>query len=448
MIDTKPLVVVQGPVATRSGYGNHTRDLVRSLIAMNKYDIKIISLPWGACPMNALNEQDPKDKSIIDLFLKTNLQRQPDIFIQISVPNEFCIGPDGKPVKPGKFNIGITAGVETTVLPSDCIEGCNRMDLVIATSEFTANTIKNSVFTRMNNQTNKPEGELKCTTPVKVLFEGLDLDIYHKTNELDPPVIDELAQIPESFCYLMVGHWMKGDIGQDRKDIGMTIKTFCETFKHTARQNKPALVFKGSGAGFSIMDRDQLQTKISSILSHYGTAAPSIYLLHGDLSDHEMNSLYNHPKIKAMISFTKGEGFGRPLAEFSLTGKPVVAPNWSGHLDFLHPEYCTLLTGSLTDVHASAADRFLLKESKWFTVQYQFASKVIKDIYKNYKRYLEKSRKQPHHIRTNFSMDKMTEVFNTMLSEIPSSVELKLPKLKMAGERPTLKLPKLKKVEA
>ena len=111
MIDTKPLVVVQGPVATRSGYGNHTRDLVRSLIAMNKYDIKIISLPWGACPMNALNEQDPKDKSIIDLFLKTNLQRQPDIFIQISVPNEFCIGPDGKPVKPGKFNIGITAGV-------------------------------------------------------------------------------------------------------------------------------------------------------------------------------------------------------------------------------------------------------------------------------------------------------------------------------------------------
>tara|TARA_R110000851_G_scaffold100200_1_gene215740 strand:- start:853 stop:2205 length:1353 start_codon:yes stop_codon:yes gene_type:complete len=449
MIKTKPLVVVQGPVATRSGYGNHTRDLVRSLIAMDKYDIKIISLPWGACPMNALNIQDPKDKPIIDRFLREQLHRQADIFIQISVPNEFCIGPDGKEVKPGKFNIGITAGVETTIMPSDCIQGCNRMDLIIATSNFTAEAITKSVFTKMNNETKQPEGELRCTTPVKVLFEGADLDIYHKTTQFDESVIDELSQIPEDFCYLMVGHWIKGELGQDRKDIGMTIKTFCETFRNLSTKNKPALVFKGSGAGFSIIDRDQIQNKISTILESYGSNAPNVYLLHGDLSDHEMNSLYNHPKIKSMVSFTKGEGYGRPLAEFSLTGKPVIASNWSGQLDFLHPEYCTLLPGQLTEVHGSAADRFLLKESKWFTVQYQYASKILKDVFKNYKKYLEKSRKQPQHIRNNFSMDAMTEAFNNILSEvtITEKVELKLPKLKALGSKPQLKLPKLKKVE-
>jgi len=172
-----------------------------------------------------------------------------------------------------------------------------------------------------------------------------------------------------------------------------------------------------------------------------------------------MNSLYNYPKIKAMISFTKGEGYGRPLAEFSLTGKPILASNWSGQLDFLHPEYCTLLPGQLTEVHPSASDKFIVKESKWFTIQYQYASKVIKDVYKNYKKYLTKSRKQPQHIKDNFSIDKMTEVFNNILSEIPvqkldlklptlnNSNKLKLPKLKKPGDTAGIKLPKLNKVK-
>jgi hypothetical protein len=173
-------------------------------------------------------------------------------------------------------------------------------------------------------------------------------------------------------------------------------------------------------------------------------------LLHGDLTDNEMNSLYNHPKVKAMISFTKGEGYGRPLAEFATTGKPIMVSNWSGHLDFLHPMYTNLLPGQLTQVHRSASDRFLLKDAQWFTVQYEHASKVMKDIYKHYNKYLEISRKQPHHIRTNFSMEKMTERFTEILSKIsiPEKVGLTLPKLKPISNVPTIQLPKLKKIEA
>ena len=416
---------------------------------MDKYEVKIISLPWGHCPMNALNIQDPNDKPIIDRFLKQQLNKQPEIFIQISVPNEFCMAPDGKtPIKPGKFNIGVTAGVESNILPHSCLEGINRMDLVIATSKHTADIIKRTVFDKMNNKTNKKEGELKCETPLEVLFEGADLGIYHKTDTIDKTVVDELSQIPEKFCFLVCGHWIKGDLGQDRKDIGMTIKTFCESFKGISKQNKPALILKSSGAGFSIMDRTSIMDKVNSITSEYGDRAPNVYLLHGDLSDNEMNSLYNHPKIKAMVSFTKGEGFGRPLLEFSLTGKPIIVSNWSGHLDFLHPEHSVLLPGNLTQVHPSAADNFILKDAKWFTVNYQFASKVLKDVEKNYKRYLEKSRKHPEHSRKNFSLEKMTEAFSEILTKyVPEQQELKLPKLKKVSNVPELKLPKLKKVK-
>ena len=449
----KPLIVVQGPVATRSGYGNHTRDIVRSLIAMDKFDIKIISLRWGHCPMNALNDQDPNDKPIIERIVTTRIDRQPDIFIQISVPNEFCMAPDGKTeIKPGKFNIGITAGVESNAMPADCILGCNRMDLVITTSKHTSDIIKQTVWDKVNEQTQQKEGELRLTTPTEDLFEGADLNIYKKVSELDKPVVDELSQIPEQFCFLVCGHWIKGDIGQDRKDIGMTIKTFLETFKNTGKTKRPALILKSSGATFSIMDRNILENKISSLLRQYGENAPNVYLIHGDLTDNEMNSLYNHPKVKAMVSFTKGEGFGRPLLEFSLTGKPIIASNWSGHLDFLHPEYTTLLPGQLTQVHPSASDRFILKDSKWFTVQYQYASKILKDVFKHYKKYLERSRKQGHYTRTNFSLEKMTEKFDEILTKyMPAQkVELTLPKLKPSNNdsAPKIKLPKLKKVEA
>mgnify|MGYP003675712691 FL=1 len=450
----KKFIVVQGPIATRSGYGDHTRDLVHSLIAMDKYDIQVISLPWGSCPMDALNIQNDKDKLIINRLAKGNITKQPDIFIQVSVPNEFCLDQGGKPFKPGKFNIGVTAGIETTQVPASFIEGCNRMDLIIATSEHSKAGLTQTHYDKIDQKTQQKQGELKCTTPVEVLFEGLDLDTYFKTDELDISIVDELSLIKEKFCYLFVGHWIRGGLGHDRKDVGMMIKTFCETFKNTSERNRPALILKTSGAGFSIIDRDEILKKIKAICDPYGTKVPKIYLLHGDLSDQEMNSLYNHPKIKAMVSFTKGEGFGRPLLEFGITGKPIIATGWSGQLDFLHPEHCVLLPGQLTKVDRSAADHFILKEAQWFTVNYQYASNVFKDIEKNYKKYLANSRKQPKYIKDNFTLDKMTEKFITIMDtyvKIPEAVGLKLPKLQKIGSNTNkpgqIKLPKLKKVE-
>ena len=307
----KPFIVVQGPVATRSGYGNHTRDLVTALIKADKYDIKIVSLPWGNCPKNALESENKDHNEIQKRIVTQNITQQPDIFIQVSVPNEFQ--------KVGKYNIGVTAGIETTIVSPDFIKGANNMDLLITTSEHSKQGFLKAVFDKVNDKTQQTVGSLKLEIPIEVLFEGADLSVYFKTNKRHETVANELDNIPNDFCYLFVGHWLNGNLGQDRKDIGMMIKTMCESFKRKAKHNRPALVLKTSSATFSIIDRDSILAKIQQLVEPYGDKAIDIYLLHGDLTDQEMNSLYNHPKMKAMVSFTKGEGFGRPLAEFALT---------------------------------------------------------------------------------------------------------------------------------
>ena len=444
----KPFIVVQGPVATRSGYGNHTRDLVTALIKADKYDIQIISLPWGSCPTNALLPGNEEHQAIVQRIARGNINRQPDVFIQVSVPNEFQAH--------GKYSIGITAGIETTQVSTEFIEGCNRMDMNIVTSEHSREGFVKTVYDKINEKTKQKEGEVKLTKPMQVLFEGLDLNVYKKMSidsythqdEDTRMVPTELSSIKDDFCFLYTGHWLKGAMGQDRKDVGMLIKTFCESFKNKQSKNRPGLILKTSHATFSIIDRDEITKKIQQIIEPYGDKVPNIYLLHGDLTDEEMNSLYNHPKIKAMISFTKGEGFGRPLLEFGITGKPIIASDWSGHKDFL--KYATLLPGELTQVHKSAADKFILHESKWFTVNYGYASRVIQDVVDNYKKYFETSRKQSHHVKTNFSLEQMSkkfcEIVDTGLQSMPQQVSLKLPKLKKVNEAPKLKLPKLKKV--
>jgi glycosyltransferase involved in cell wall biosynthesis len=438
----KPFIVVQGPVATRSGYGNHTRDLVTSLIRADKYDIQIISLPWGSTPSDALKPENPDHLEIIKCIAAGNINRKPDVFIQISVPNEF---------QPhGKFNIGVTAGIETDQVSADFIQGCNKMDLIITTSQHSKDGFVKSTYDKIDDKTKQKIEELSLQTPIEVLFEGIDTNVYKRVTEIHDTVKTQMNDVKESFVYLFVGHWLKGVIGQDRKDIGMLIKTFAETYKNKAKHNRPALVLKTSGATFSIMDRDEQMQKIQQILTPYGNKAPSVYLLHGDLTDQEMNSLYNHPKIKAMISFTKGEGFGRPLLEFTATGKPVIASGWSGHIDFLK-DYSILLPGELTEIHASAADKFLLKGSKWFTVNYQYASAVIKDVTENYKKHSVKSKQQMRYTNSEFTLDNMANKFVELvdrgLEGVPREVSLKLPKLKKT-EAPKLKLPKLKKVEA
>jgi hypothetical protein len=146
-----------------------------------------------------------------------------------------------------------------------------------------------------------------------------------------------------------------------------------------------------------------------------------------------------------MISLTKGEGFGLPLLEFTQSKKPVITTNWSGHIDFLKKEFTPLVEGTLTNVHPSAANSMLLKEFKWFSPDLGQVGFYLKDVFENYKNYIDGAKRQAYFAKTNFSFEKMTEKiaeYFTRIPEFPKQVQLKLPQLKK------IELPKLKKVES
>lgn len=426
----KPLCVVSCPLDTFSGYGARSRDFVKALIQLkdSEWDIKIMPQRWGDCPWNFLSQDDPLRQRFIG-GIEPN--KRPDVWMQITVPNEF------QPV--GHFNIGISAGIETTIYPGEFIEGNNRMNLNLVSSEHSKQVALATNFEKRDNNTQQVIGQIKVEKPTEVLFEGLDLEKYNK----NPQNSGLLKDIPEDFCFLYTGHWLPGDFGEDRKNTGLMIKTFLESFNTPAKQ-KPALILKTNHINYSLLDREEILKKINDIKNQVSGTLPNIYLVHGEMTDDEMNQLNNDNKVKAFVSFTKGEGYGRPLAEAAITGKPTIVSNWSGHKDFIHPDYNVLIGGELKPVHPSSANQFLLKESQWFNINTDIASRAMKDVFKDYKKYWEKSRKQTQYLKDNWSFDKMVEKLNTLLPKVeaaPQIQTLNLPKLKK------IELPKLKKIE-
>ena len=427
--------VISSPLATQSGYGHHAREVIENIIEQRgkEWNIKLLSMPWGNTPLTF-----PISNEMRTRIVPLPLTEQPDIWIQITIPNEF------QPV--GKYNIGVTAVTEGDICKKEWVESVNKMNLIIVPSQFTKQVLLNS----------SEKYNIPITTNIQVISEYFNESIYNKKNTIEP--VNELNDIHESFCFLFVGHWLQGHLGEDRKNISGLIKTFFDTFKNS--QKMPALILKTSGATYSITDQWDIEKKINEIQEIYSdsTKLPNIYLLHGDLSDSEMNSLYNHPKVKAMVSFTKGEGFGRPLLEFGTSGKPIIAPTYSGQKDFL--EHVVALQGGLTEVHPSARNEWIIAESKWFTPDYNFAKKALKQVYKHYNKYLPFAKEQKKFVETNFTRKAISKQYTNVLKivqeyvdKIPVVKPLELPKLKLpklgkkeSVELPKLKLPKLNKV--
>ena len=416
----KPVFVISSPFDTYSGYGARSRDVIKAIIETDKYDIKLLSQRWGNTPFGFCKD-NPEWSFLLDLVVPMPLTNQPEIWAQITVPNEF------QPV--GKYNIGITAGIETTLVPGEWIEGSNKMDLILTSSEHSKLAFMSSEYEKRNaNQ--ELLGKIKLETPIKVLFEGANTDVYKVINTPCSINID----IEESFAYLFVGHWMEGSLGEDRKNVGLLVKAFLETFKNKKR--KPALIMKTSHVGSSYMDRDSILQKINLIKQTVNSDdLPNIYLLHGDFSDREMNEIYNHSKIKAMVSLTKGEGFGRPLLEFSLSKKPIIVTGWSGHMDFLKPEYNIVIGGKLTNVHESVKNQFLLPDAQWFSPNHGEIGTSLQSVFKDYKKYQGLGKRQGYYSKENYNWDNMKSLLSSILEksipEFPKEIKLELPKLEL-----------------
>tara|TARA_B100000795_G_scaffold261771_1_gene238892 strand:+ start:442 stop:1743 length:1302 start_codon:yes stop_codon:yes gene_type:complete len=432
----KNTFVISCPIDTFSGYGARSRDFVKALIELDEYEVSIIPQRWGNTPENFI-EQNHQEWSFLKSHIIPALQGKPDIWCQITVPNEF------QPM--GIYNIGLTAGMETTHVHQTWVEGCNRMDLILTSSNHSKQTFEQSQY-----QAKDKSHILKVNKPIEVLFEGVNLNVFKKIKQFSNTELKKtIESIPEKFAFLTVGHWMQGEMGHDRKNIGLTIKAFYEIFKD--KPEKPALILKTCAVGGSNIDKAEMLRRIKLIRETVNSKdIPNVYLLHGDFTDIEMNEIYNNPRIKAMISLTKGEGFGRPLLEFSTLNKPIIVPGWSGHIDFLKKENCALLGGELEKVHQSAQVKdMILAEAHWFKVGDKWIDNAYQDVFYNYKSWKEKSKKQGFYSRKNFSYNKMKTLIQVILDksipELPKKMELKLPsmsKIQMPKKNNKLKIVK------
>ncbi len=416
--------VVASPVDTFSGYGTMSRAFIKALIKTKKdeWDIKLMSLGWGNTPFGALDVNNPEDAYIKSLILPNNtMQQQPDVWIQISVANEFQTV--------GKVNIGYTCMVETNTAPAEMMEGLNKMNFNLASSEHAKRIVLETKWDKLDNNKRKI-GELTNQKPIETLFLGLDTDKFKK-----PEVNDfDLSMIKEEFCFLSVGHFLPGvHILEDRKMMGRLIQSFLETFKN--KKNRPALILKASMGVYSHVDEEQTLKAISVIKDRLPKADyPNIYLIHGELTEEELCKLYCHDKVKA-FALVGNEGFGLPYIEFSaVSGKPIIASPWSGHVDFLEKEFNVFVNGQLDKVNPAVVNNFIVENSVWFKPDMGDLSFKLNMIYEDYSKFVDAGKRQGYRSRTQYTIDAMAnrlgEILDKHLPKISVPTPVKLPKLK------------------
>ena len=352
-------ILVRGPVLTRSGYGTHARQVVRHLFDLQDagapIEIRFELLPWGNTPW--IFKGDVDNGIIGRIIGSTNFNeiKEYDVSIQIQLPNEWDI-------KKAKYNIGITAGVETTMCNPNWIEAINKMDLVIVPSEFTKKTFLNS-------------GEVK--TDIRVVPESFIDEI---SDENLPPL--ELKNIESSFNFLVFGQITGNNPENERKNLFYTIKWFCDVF---SKNPDVGLVIKTNCGRNTAIDRLRTQNLLNDVLTKSGyNGVPKVYLLHGEMSNEDVAGLYKSPKIKALLSLSRGEGFNIPALEAAASSLSVIATDWSAHTEFLGKGKFGNVSKTLVPIHESRVDgNIFMAGSKWAAPSEEDAKRRMRKIYES-----------------------------------------------------------------
>lgn len=348
---TKKKVLLRGPVLTQSGYGVHARQVAKWLFSNPNLDVEIQALPWGDTPW-LINGNF--DGGFIGKLMEKTVDptgKKYDVSVQIQLPNEWD-------PNLATTNIGISAVVETDKCNPVWIQSCNRMSMVIVPSNHAKVCLEATGI---------------VTVPLHVVPEAYD-DAY--ANE-EGSKIDDL-DFTTSFNFLIFGQITGNNPENERKNIFYTVKWLCEAFKN---DKDVGIVIKTNSGRNTCIDRKIIKQTFETLVKEVRNGPfPRIHILHGDMSENEISSLYRHPKIKALISLTKGEGYGLPILEAAACGLPVIATGWSGHTDFLsHGRYIEI-DYKLNEIHPSRIDgKIFLKGQKWAQVnEDDFKKKVVK----------------------------------------------------------------------
>ncbi len=363
-------VIVRGPLLSISGYGVHARQVYSWL--KTKPDLKITTqiTPWG----NTTFMVNPIENPITQMIMSdsSNATDSADVSFQIQLPDEWDPGC-------AKTNVGVTAAVETDKCNPDWINRCNQMSHVVVPSSFTAGLMR---------------GTGNITSPLSVIHEGFDNDIVSD---------GEVVSVPGNFNFLIISQLTSFESDSDRKNLGNTIKWFCDAFKDDP---EVGLVIKTNlGRATSI---DKMNT-LSVLKKHIGDVRkgpfPKIHVIHGDMSTKELGSLYRHPSIKCLVNLTRGEGFGLPMLEAAANGLPIIATNWSGHLDILSLGKFIPVDYTLQKIPDSRVDgRIFMKDTRWASPSEEDFKRRIKKFRTSHITPTEWARDMMPKVRNNFSM--------------------------------------------
>lgn len=348
-------VVVRGPILTQSGYGVHCRQIASWISSKKDIDVKFQALQWGDTPwILSKSAYGGLVEKVIEntVDISVPFDKRYDLSLQLQLPNEWD-------TSIAKFNVGITAGVETNFCNPSWINDCNKMDMIIVPSKHTENSLRAS-------------GEI--TVPVKIVPESFCDEILNH----DPNKNKVDIKFSTNFNFLIFGQITGDNPLNDRKNIFFAIKWLCETFK----DDKDVGIIIKTNLGRNTLI-DQKRTKnIMKVLTEECRKGdfPRIHLLHGEFSNEDIASLYSHDQIKALVTTTRGEGYGLPILEAAASGLPIIATGWSGHTDFLNHGKYVNLSYDLKEIHQTRVDnKIFMKGSKWAeVVEEDFKKKVMK----------------------------------------------------------------------
>ena len=410
----KKTVLVRGPALSQSGYGEHTRFVLRALrMREDEFDIHILPTAWGETGWLALDDEERVwiDAQVNKATVHLQAKLPYDITVQVTIPNEWQ--------KMAPINIGVTAGIECNKVSPVWLEKANEMDKVITISEHSKSGF-DVVYQGQNSQTGQPM-ELRCNAPVEVV--GYPVKTFDELPDLG-------IDLEYDFNFLTIAQW------GPRKNLHNLIRWFVEE----NIDQEVGLVVKTSLKNNSAVDREYAEKMVESSIPDLPDRKCKVYFLHGDMAESEVHSLYKHPKIKALVSLTHGEGYGLPLFEAAYSGLPIIAPGWSGQTDFLYAPFNSTAKKKKNKKKALFADvdytigpipqeavwpGVLEKETMWcFPTEGSFKLRM-RQVRKNYDKWLKKAEQLQEWVSEEFEWDKKhTELADSILPNMVSSEDI------------------------
>jgi glycosyltransferase involved in cell wall biosynthesis len=384
-------VIVRGPALSRSGYGEHVRAILRALRSREDlFDIYIHNVNWGKTGWLWENNEEREwlDSIIFKTALYVKNNGQFDVSLQVTIPNEW--------EKLAPINIGVTAGIETTKVAPVWIEKSQIVDHIITISEHSKKTYLDTTYQAQNQQTGEIVNDYRCTVPIDI--------VHYPVKEFEPAELD--IDFETDFNFLTIAQI------SPRKNIENTIRWFVEEFI----DQPVGLVVKASIMNNSIIDRQETKRALEQLLGEYENRKCKVYLLHGSMTDEEMAALYQHPKIKALVSLAHGEGFGLPIFEAVYNELPVIVPDWSGHIDFLYAPvkdkktkkekikaHFAKVKYTIQPIQKEAVwDGVLQADSMWCYAEQGSYKMRLREVYKDYQRFKSQAKKLNKWVRKNF----------------------------------------------